>query len=53
MVKLDKCVASFNTLNDLCNRVHVSDKTKDLNVYAFNMITGKNKSKNLIKDISC
>ena len=52
-VKLDKCVGSCNTLNDLSNKVCVPNKTEDLNMYIFNMITGKNKSKFLTKDISC
>ena len=42
-VKLDKCVGSCNILNDLSNRVCVPNKTEDLNVQVFNMITGKNK----------
>ena len=41
-VKLDKCVESCNTLNDLFNRVCVSNKTEYLNIHVFNMITGKN-----------
>ena len=57
-VKLDKCVGSSNTLYpntlyDLSNKVCVPNKTEDLNMHAFNMITGKNKSKFLTKDISC
>ena len=31
----------------------VSNKTEDLNMHVFNMITGKNESKTLTKDISC
>ena len=41
MVKLDRCVGSCNTLNDLSNKVCVANKT-DLNIDVFNMITGKN-----------
>ena len=37
---LDKCVGSCNTLNELSNRVCVSDKTEGLNLHVFNMITG-------------
>ena len=40
-VKLDKYVRSCNILNDLSNKVHVPNKTEDLNVNVFNMITGK------------
>ena len=42
-VKLDRCVGICNTLNDLSNKICVSNKTKDLNV--FNMITGKHEWK--------
>ena len=40
-VKLDRCVGSGNTLNDLSNKVSVPNKTEDLNIYVSNMITGK------------
>ena len=52
-VNLDRCVGSCNTLNDLSNKVCVSNKTEDLNIHAFNMITKINESKILTKDISC
>ena len=52
-IKLDRCVASFSTLNDLSNKVRVPNKTKDLNINVFNMIKGKNESNILTKDISC
>ena len=52
-VKLDKCVGSCNTLNDLCNKVCVSIKTKDLNLSRFAMISGINELKTLTKKISC
>ena len=38
-VKLDRCVRICNTLNDLSNKVCVPNKTEDLNVSVFNMIT--------------
>ena len=44
-VKLDRCVRSCNTLNDLSNKVCVPNKTKDLNLSVFAMITGINESK--------
>ena len=53
MVKLDKCVESYNTLNDLSNKVCVPNKTEDLNIRMFNMITGMNESKKLTKHVSC
>ena len=52
-VKLDKCVGSCNTLNDLSNKVCIPNKTEDLNLRVFNMITGINESKTLTKHISC
>ena len=39
-VKLDTCVGSCNTLNDICNKVYVPNKTEDLYLSVFNMITG-------------
>ena len=38
-VKLDSCVEICNTLNDLSNTAWVSNKTEDLNLSMFNMIT--------------
>ena len=37
-VKLDRCVGSCNTLNDLSNKIYVPSKTEDLNLSVFNMI---------------
>ena len=52
-VKLDRYVGSFNTLNDLSNKVYFSNKTENLNLCVLNMITGINDSKILTKHISC
>ena len=52
-VKLDRCVGSCNTLNDLSNKVCVPNKTEDLNLRVFNIITEINESKTLTKHISC
>ena len=52
-VKLDRCVGSCNTLNDLSNNVCVPNKTEDLNLSEFNIITGINQSKILTKNIPC
>ena len=52
-VKLYKCVGCCNALNDLSDSVCLPNKTEDLNVRGFNMITGKDKSKILTKEISC
>ena len=54
-VRLDRCVGSCNTLTDwsnISNKVCVLNKTEDLNLKVFNMITGINESKTL-KHISC
>ena len=50
-VKLDRCVGCCNTLNDLSNKVCVPNKTEDLNLGMFNMITEINQSKKLTKHI--
>ena len=55
VVKVEICVGSCNTLNDLSNKVCIPNKTKYLNLSVFNMITcfqGINKSKTLTKHIS-
>ena len=52
-VKLDRCIGSCNTLNDLSNKVCVPNKIEDLNLSVFNMITGINESKTLTKHILC
>ena len=38
-VNLDRCVGSYNTLNDLSNTVCVPNNAEDLNLSIFNMIT--------------
>ena len=53
VVKLDRCVGKCNTLNDLSNKVCVPNKTEDLNLSVFNMITGINESKTLTQHVSC
>ena len=45
VVKLDRCVRSCNTLNNVSNKVCVPNKTDDLNLTVFNMIAGINESK--------
>ena len=39
-VKLYRCVGSCNTLNELSNKVCLPNKTEDLNIHVFNIITG-------------
>ena len=51
-VKLDKCVGSCNTLNDLSNKVCVPNKTEDLSK-GFQHDYRNNESKTLTKHISC
>ena len=53
LVILYKYVGSCNTLNDLSNKICIPNKTEDLNLSVFNMITGINESKTLTKHISC
>ena len=50
---LDKCNGSCNILGYLSDILSVPNKTKDVNVEVFYMITGFNESKSLIKHISC
>ena len=50
-IKLDRCVESCNTLNDLPNKVCVPNKTEDLNLSMFNIITEINELKTLTKHI--
>ena len=45
VVKLDRNVGSCSTRNNLSNKVCVPNKTEDLNIHVFYMITGKNESK--------
>ena len=52
-VKLDWCTESCHTLIDLCNKVYVPNKTEDLNLSLFNMITKINESKTLTNHILC
>ena len=52
-VKLDRCVGSRNALNDFSNKACVPNKTEDLKIHVFSVITGKSKSKILTNDISC
>ena len=52
-VRLYRRIGSFNTINDLSNKVCVPKKTQDLNLSLLNMIAGINESKILTKHISC
>ena len=52
-VDLDRYVGSCNILDDLSKRVCVPNKTKDLNLNVFNIITRINESKILTWHKSC
>ena len=52
-VKLDRFVGSCNIVNNFSNKVCVPNKTKDLNLSMFNMITETNESKTLKKHALC
>ena len=52
-IKLDSCVEGINSVNDLLNKVCVLNKTEDLNLSMFNMITEINELKTLLRHISC
>ena len=51
-VKSARCVGSCSTLNDLFNKVCVSNKTEDSNLNVLHMIRGIKKSKTLAKHMS-
>ena len=50
-VKLDRCVGSCNTLNDLSNKLCIANITDNLNLSVFNMITGISESETLTKHL--
>ena len=52
-VNLDRRMGSCNILSDLSNRVCVPNKTENLKLSVFDMITGINETKILTKHISC
>ena len=49
MINLDTCNGSCNVVDDLSTKICVPSKTKDVNVKVFNMITGINEAKILVK----
>ena len=52
-VKLDRCVGSCNTIKDLSDKACIPNKTEDLNLSVFNIITGRNDPETLTKRASC
>ena len=53
LVKLDRSFGSYDTLNDKRNKISIPNKTKNLNLSVFNMITSTNESKKLMNHVSC
>ena len=51
VVSLYRCYESFNTLDNLYDRLCVPNRTKHVYLDVFNMITGINESKSLVKNI--
>ena len=52
MINLDKCGGSCNYVDDLSTKICFSSKTKDINVYVFNMIKNLNEAKIMVKKVS-
>ena len=52
MNKVKKYTAIYLQLNQI-NVLKVANKTGDLNIYVFKIMTGKNESNILTKDVSC
>ena len=52
MVRLNRYDGSYNTLDDLSSKICFLNKTENVNLYVFNMVTGKNESKTRTKNIS-
>ena len=44
-IKWERFFGSYNSLNDPSNNACIPNKTEDLNIHVFNIITGKNQSK--------
>ena len=51
VVNLNRYVGRLNTVNDLSKKVCVPNKTENLNLSVFNIITGINESNTLTKHI--
>ena len=49
VLNLDRSIGSFNTLNDLSNKVCLPNKTEDLDVVVSNRMIGINESEILTK----
>lgn len=53
MASLGRCNGSCNKIYEPSGRIHFSNKTEDLHLNVFNLIKELNRSKRLIKHISC
>ena len=53
MVRLDRRSRNCNTLDDAAGRICVPNKTENVNLNVFNMLTRINESKILTEHISC
>ena len=53
MATLHTCNGSFNTFDDPSGRICIPNKTGEVNLNAFNMITRINESRTVRKHISC
>ena len=47
VVTLDRCDGSCNSFNNLYNKINFPNKTKNVRLRIFNMITGINEKKNI------
>ena len=52
MFSLDRCNGRCNSLNDTSGRICFPDKTKDVSLNVYNMITRRNEAKTLTKVVS-
>ena len=52
-VSVNKCGGSCNTVDDVYDRVCVSNKVKNMNVKVFNLISDENETGFLVQHESC
>ena len=52
-IKLDRCFESYNTINNLSDKVCIPNKTEDLNLSIFNIIAGIHESETSPELLSC
>ena len=49
MINLERFCGSYSTFSHISDKLCVSNKTKDVNLKVFNIITGLNQTKSLVK----